>query len=91
VRFSDKVAHGHVVAASEAFLVVFSSAGRDVRMTILFSIVDIGHAVIVEVFAGAFDAVVKALALDFAKLRRWSIPPVSVVIPILGIARGNGA
>jgi hypothetical protein len=81
------VVHGHVVATAETFTVVFSSAGRDVGMTILIPIVHIWSAVVIEVLACALDSIVKTLALNLTKLPGRGIPTVFIVI--LGKAGRN--
>jgi hypothetical protein len=44
------------------------------RMAILVAIVYIGAAMVVIVFPSAFNSIMKALALDVAKLLWWYVP-----------------
>jgi hypothetical protein len=44
-------------------------------MTIFIPVVDVRCAVIVEILAGALNAVVKTLPLNFTELRGRRIPP----------------
>ena len=69
-----EVLPGYVIAAAEAFAVVFARACGDVRMTELVAVVHIGRTMIVEVFARTLDAIVKALPLNLAKFRRRRVP-----------------
>src|ERR1700722_9273938 len=65
------VVPGLLVALTEAVAIVCLQAGRNMRMTILIAIVDVGAAVFIVVLAGTFDAVVISLPLHFAELRWW--------------------
>ncbi|WP_221272753.1 hypothetical protein [Tunturiibacter gelidoferens] len=43
-------------------------------MTVLVAIIYVGPAMIVEIFAGSFDAIMVALPLNVAELLRWNVP-----------------
>src|ERR1700759_964508 len=66
--------HCSFIAATEAFTIVVPCARRDVRMTVLITVVYVGPAVIVEVFTCSLDAVVVALALNVAELLGRNVP-----------------
>jgi len=74
-----EVGHGRLIAAAEAGPIVFASEERNRRMTILVAIVDVRAAAILKVPARAFNAIVKALPLDFAEFLRRCIPSASVL------------
>lgn len=75
-----QVIHRRVIATAKAFAVVGPRAVRNMWMTILIAVVDVWSAMVVVVFARAFDAIVKTLALDIAKLLRGSIPCAVLII-----------
>jgi hypothetical protein len=64
-----------------------SCARRNMRMTIFVAPLYVRRAVMIEVFAGSFDAVMEALTLDVTKLLRWCIPSTRslVIIVVRGI------
>src|ERR1700722_5333638 len=66
--------HGFVVAAAESLAIVVSRTSLNMRMTVFITVVHVRLAVVVEVLASSFDAIVEALTLDIAKLLRWCIP-----------------
>lgn len=71
---THEVPHGDVVAAAEAVTVGFALLWGHVRVTELFVLLDIGLAMVVEVVAGTFDAVVEALPLDVIQLLGRHVP-----------------
>lgn len=78
-RLSDRLAvvdagDGEFIAAAETFTVLISGFAGYVWMAILVAIVDVGAAVVVEVFAGTLDAVVKALAGNVTELVGRGVP-----------------
>jgi hypothetical protein len=72
--------HGDLVPAAESLAVVMSRTCLNMRMTVLITVVHVWLAVVVQVLAGSFDAVVKALTLNIAKLLRWCIPSTRSLI-----------
>jgi hypothetical protein len=78
------VVHRHFIAATETLSIVGLGAVRHMGMTIFVAIVDVRSAVIVVVFPGAFDSIVKALALYVAELL-WGSIPGAIMITILAI------
>ena len=79
---------GCVIAATEAFAVVCPGALGNVRMAILITIVDVGSAMVVVVFAGTLDAVVISLLLDLAKFL-WRQIPITVMIAVMVLNCGS--
>jgi hypothetical protein len=75
------VTHGYVVAATVAFAVVLADRSIDVGMTVLFAVVYVGHAVVIEVLAGTLDTVVKALALNLPELS-WRRIPAALILSV---------
>jgi hypothetical protein len=80
--------HGGFVAATETLAIVSAGTSRNVRMTIFIAVIDVRSAVVVVILAGAFDSIVKALALYVAKLLR-RIVPGSIMVAVLTIGRGR--
>jgi hypothetical protein len=78
------VIHRRVVAAAEALAVVPARVARNMGMTVFVAILYVRPAMMVEVLASTFDAIVEALALDVAELLRRRIPAAV----ILTISRG---
>ena len=82
--------HGRIIAATETFPIVISGAFLNVGVAEFFPALDIGSAVMIEVPAGSFNAIVKTTPLDFAELMGRSIPSVMIVVmmmilvPLLG-------
>jgi hypothetical protein len=72
--------HGFVVAAAESLAIVVSRTSLNMRMTVFVTVVHVWLAVVVEVLASSFDAIVEALTLDIAKLLRWCIPSTPPLI-----------
>jgi chemotaxis protein histidine kinase CheA len=71
--------HGAVISLAKTFAIVVAKSARNPGMAVLIAIIHVRTAVIVEVLAGAFDAVVKPLTLDLAKLSRRRIPSAAVL------------
>jgi hypothetical protein len=63
-----------LIAATEGLAVVVSGVSGDVGVTELVTVVYVGSTVVLEVFAGTFDAVVEALLLNFFELGRGVLP-----------------
>jgi hypothetical protein len=80
---AHQMMHGRIIAATETFPIVIPGAFRNVGVAEFFPALDIGSAVMIEVFAGSFNSIVKALALDFAELMRRSIPPVMIIVMMM--------
>jgi len=76
----QEMIHGNLVPAAESIAVVLSRTWRDMRMTVLIAIVHVRPAVVIEVLASSFDAIVEALTLDIAKLLRWCVPSTRSLI-----------
>lgn len=75
--------HRDFVAATESLAVVVSCACRNMRMTIFVAPLYVRRAVMVEVLAGSFDAVMEALTLDIAKLLRRCVPSTRSLVVIV--------
>lgn len=75
--------HCAVVSGTESIPVVLAKIVCDVGMTVLFAILNVGRAVILEVFARALDSVVESLALRLAELGGRRIPIVIVAMVVL--------
>ncbi len=69
-----QVLDGLLIAALEAFPVICTRALRNVWVPIFFAIVHIRPAMVIEVFAGTFNTIVKALALNLAELLWRRVP-----------------
>jgi hypothetical protein len=78
-----KVCDCRFISTAKSFAIVVAIAWRDMRMTKLTAVVDVGLAMIVKVLARAFDTIVKALALNFAKLV-WRPVPIIVILTVAG-------
>jgi hypothetical protein len=65
----------YFIAATEAVTVGVAHVPFYVRITKLLAVFYVRAAVIVEVAAGAFHAVVKPAPLDFVELAGRSVPP----------------
>jgi hypothetical protein len=72
------VIHGAAISFTEAFAEVLASFSFNWRMLVHFMVIGVGVAMLVEVMASGFDALVKAALLRFAILRRWLIPTVLI-------------
>jgi hypothetical protein len=70
-----QVIHGLLVPAPESFTVVSTFAIRHMRMLVLIAVLYIRPAMIIKIFAGAFNAVVETLSLNFTKFIGRHIPP----------------
>ena len=62
------VAYANLVSTPEAFFVVVAEGAVDVRMTVFVAIVDVGRAMIAEVFTSAFDTIMEATASGVLEL-----------------------
>ncbi len=69
------VAHRRLVTAAEAFAIVGAHAALDARMAELIAILDVRLAMVVEIFASAFNAIMETLPLNIAELLRRRVPP----------------
>ena len=87
---AHQMVHGRVIAATETFSIVIPGAFRNVGVAEFFPALDIGSAVMIEVLAGPFNAIVKTLPLDFAELMGRGIPLITIIVmmtilvPLLG-------
>jgi hypothetical protein len=71
--------HGAVISLAESFAVVLAKIPRDPGMTVLVAVIYVRATVIVKVLPSAFDAIVKALTLGLAELRRRRVPSAAVL------------
>ncbi len=85
------VADGDVIAAAESIPVVATEGALYMRVTELVTVVDVGAAVIIEVLAGTFDAIMKALTLDLLEFGRRCIPSASGAVLVCAGWRGRWA
>jgi hypothetical protein len=76
---THQVIHSSLIASPKTFPIVVTCARRDVRMTILIAIIDVGSTVIVVVFASAFDPIMESLPLYIPKLLRRCIPAAAIL------------
>jgi hypothetical protein len=76
---SHQMRHGDVVTATEALAIGAPHGFRDVGTAILIAIVDVGTAMIAEILSCAFDAVVKASALNVVPRIGWAIPVFTIL------------
>jgi hypothetical protein len=74
------VVHGAVVSLTEAFAEIVASAFLDWGVFIHFVVIGIGVAMLADVVAGRFDALVKAAALCIAIFRWRLVPPVMIMV-----------
>lgn len=74
-----QVLHGHVVSAAETIPIIVTRRWIDVRMPVFFAAVHVWRAMMIEILAGAFDAVVKTLPLNVAKFG-WRRVPASLIL-----------
>ena len=65
---------GSFITASKTVTVVRARAAGYVRMPVLIAVIDIWSAVVVEVLACSFNAIMETLTLDIAELLGWNIP-----------------
>jgi hypothetical protein len=79
ITVAHQVGDSGVVATAEAFAIGVADFRGSTGIAEFVTIVDVGAAMVLEVAAGAFDAVVEAAALNVTKLARGSIPAVSVL------------
>ncbi len=78
----------HVVSAAEALTVIVTHPPVDVRMAIFFVIVCVRTAVMFDIPASGFDAVVKTLSLHIAVLGRRLVPS-PVLLHVASILRNS--
>jgi hypothetical protein len=71
-----EVAYADLIAAAETVLIGFADIWRNTGVAKLVAILDVGLAMIFEVLAGAFDAIVKAALLKLIELARGSVPAI---------------
>jgi len=74
-----EVLHGALVATTISFAIIFADGAFDVGMTKFFAILDIGATMIIEVFAGTLNPIVKSPTLNVAKFARRLIPGTFLV------------
>jgi len=67
------------ISLAETIAVVFAQITRNMGMTILIVTIGIRSAVVVEVLASSFDAIMKALALGLTKFLWGFIPIVAIL------------
>ncbi len=65
---------GDLVSTAESFAVGFALLCGQVRISILLAVLYIGPAVIVEVFAGSFDTILKSLTSQLIKFIWRRVP-----------------
>jgi len=74
------VLDSHVVSPTEGITVVSANISGNVRMTVLVAVVNVGAAVILNIFSRPVNAVVKALPLELAVLLGWGVPSATVAV-----------
>lgn len=63
-----QVRHCALISSPETIAIIFAKVARYMGMPELITVLNIRRPMIVEVFAGTFDAIMESLALCFAKL-----------------------
>ncbi len=86
IVIARQMRHGPLVAVAETFPIGIAIVVPHVRMAIFIVIIGIRVAMMFEVVAGCFDAVVKALPLHIAILLRGLIP-IGVILRCDGHGR----
>jgi hypothetical protein len=84
------VVYAYLVTAFKTAAISLAIPLRHMRMTKLVTIVHIRPAVIILIFASAFDAVVEPMAMNFVQLRRGSIPIMGLTVTCVHRRRGSG-
>jgi hypothetical protein len=79
-----------LVTAAEALAILATKAAGYVRMAELLAILYIRTAVVTEVLAGSFDAVMKTTALNIAEFLRRSVPLFVAILTVSGRRRSLG-
>ena len=79
-RSAHEVRHTLLIAPAKAFTVRFPLFARNMRLAILIAVVHVGRTVVIAVFAGALDTIMKALTLELTELRRWRIPSARALL-----------
>jgi hypothetical protein len=69
-----QMVHRNIVAAPESIAIVMSRTWRNMRMAKFVAVIHVRRAVVVEVLARPFNAVVETLTLNVTKLLRRGIP-----------------
>jgi hypothetical protein len=72
-----------LISATEGIAVSPSHFAWDIWMTIFVAIVDVGATMVPQILSSAFNAIVKAAALNVVKLSWRAIPIASIPIMIL--------
>jgi hypothetical protein len=86
VMVVHEVRYGCFVAAAKALTVSLPITTRNVWVPVLITVVDVWPTVIFNVLACAFDAVMKALTLNFLVFLRRRIPSSALLTEA---SRGN--
>jgi hypothetical protein len=84
-----KMLHAHVVSAPEAFTVIVTHVPVDVRMAVFFVIVRVRAAMMFDVPASGFDAVVKTPSLHVSVFGRRLVPP-PVLLHVTSVLECSG-
>ena len=79
IVIAGQMRHSPLIAAAEPFPIGIAIFVPDVGVTILIVILNIRVAMMFEVMAGCFDAIVKALPLHIAKFLRGLIPVAMIL------------
>jgi hypothetical protein len=79
IRSTDQMRHTNVVSSTEAFAVGAPHPRWNAWTAIFFAIIDIWPAVVADVFAGAFNAVVESTALHVIPGVGWTTPVVTIL------------
>jgi hypothetical protein len=83
ISSARQVSDAHIIATAETFAVRFSVTSSKIRVTVLLTVVDIGSAMIADVFARAFNSIAESLALDIIPLLRGRLPVVVILRAIV--------
>jgi hypothetical protein len=75
-----QVRHGALISGTKSVPIVLTKIVSNVRVPVLLAILNVRGAVVLKIPSRAFDSVMEALALRLAKLGRWGIPIVILVV-----------
>jgi hypothetical protein len=79
-----------LVTAAESLTILAAKAAGYVRMAELLAILYIRTAMVTEVLAGSFDAVMKTTALNILEFLRRNVPLVVAILTVSGRRRSLG-
>lgn len=78
-----EVGERRVVAAAEAFAIIFTRFPGDRRFAEFSGCFDVRRELVIEVPASGFNPIVESLALNITELLRRHIPPTTVMVGVI--------